>query len=196
MNVKTLTAAILSNMPETSKWQSNFLIENFDLQCRLQGRHNFLNMGRYSELNESTFRNNYGKDFDFFEFYRHLINQYCSQECITAFDPSYISKSGKHTPGFAYFWSGCAGHNKWGLEIGGFAAIDIINNVAMHLTADQTLSVSEYPSLLNYYTALVCLHSDGLKAVSKYLAADAYFSKFPFIDGVCSTGIKVIRVCL
>lgn len=192
MNVKILTAAILSNMPEIGKWQSDFLIENFDLQCRLRGRHNFLNMGRYSQFNESTFRNNYGKTFDFFEFNQHLINQYCSEERITAFDPSYISKSGKHTPGNGYFWSGCAGHNKWGLEIGGFAMIDIVNNTAMHLTADQTLSTQDYPSLLTYYTALVCFHSDKLKEVSKYLAADAYFSKFPFIDGVCQTGLEVI----
>ena len=192
MNVKTLTAAILSNMSEIGKWQSDFLIENFDLQCRLRGRHNFLNMGRYSDFHESTFRNNYGKDFDFFEFNRQLINENCGEERITAFDPSYISKSGKHTPGNGYFWSGCAGHNKWGLKIGGFATIDIINNTAMHLTADQTLSNQEYPSLLTYYTALVCFHSDRLKGVSKYLAVDAYFSRFPFIEGVCQKGLEVV----
>ena len=192
MNVKTLTATILKNMSETGKWQSDFLIKNFDLQCRLRGRHNFLNMSRYSDLNESTFRANYQKSFDFFEFNHQLITQFCSEECITAFDPSYISKSGKQTPGCGYFWSGCAGHTKWGLEIGGFAAIDIINNTAMHLTADQTLAWADYPSLLEYYSALVCLRSAELKKVSNYLAADAYFSRFPFIDAVCSTGLEVI----
>ena len=192
MNVKTLTATILGNMPEIGKWQSDFLQENFDLQCRMRGRHNFLNMCRYSDFNEGTFHNNYGKDFDFFGFNLLLSQQYSSSECINAFDPSYISKSGKRTPGTGFYWSGCAGHNKWGLEIGGFASVDIINNTAMHLVANQTLSQEEYPNLLVYYAALVCFHAENLKKVSKYLAVDAYFSRFPFIDEVCATGLEVI----
>jgi len=192
MNVKTLTATILGKMPEIGKWQSDFLQENFDLQCRMRGRHNFLNMCRYSDFNEGTFHNNYGKDFDFFGFNLLLIEQYSSSERINAFDPSYISKSGKHTPGTGYYWSGCAGHNKWGLEIGGFASVDIVNNTAMHLVANQTLSQEEYPNLLVYYAALVCFHAENLKKVSKYLAVDAYFSRFPFIDEVCATGLEII----
>lgn len=192
MNVKTLTAAILDKMPDITKWQRDFLIENFDLQCRLRGRHNFLNMGRYSDLNESTFRENYGRTFDFATFNNLLIDQFCSKDCGIAFDPSYISKSGKYTPGNGYFWSGCAGQNKWGIEIGGFAAIDIPNNTAMHFIADQTLVADEYPSLLAYYTALVCLHAEQFKGVSKYLIVDAYFSKEPFVNKVCHAGLEVI----
>jgi len=192
MNVKTLTATILGNMPEIGKWQSDFLEENFDLQCKMRGRHNFLNMCRYSDFNEGTFHNNYGKDFNFFEFNLLLSEQYSSSERINAFDPSHISKSGKHTPGTGFYWSGCAGRTKWGLEIGGFASVDIINNTAMHLTADQTLSQAEYPSLLVYYAALVCFHAEKLKKVSKYLAVDAYFSRNPFIDEVCATGLEII----
>ena len=192
MNVETLTATILGNMPDIGKWQSDFLQENFDLQCKMRGRHNFLNMCRYSDFNEGTFHNNYGKDFDFFEFNRILIKKYCSIECINAFDPSHISKSGKHTPGVGYYWSGCAGRNKWGLEIGGFASVDIINNTAMQLIADQTLSEGDYSTLLVYYAALVCFHAENLKKVSKYLAVDAYFSRFPFINEVCATGLEIV----
>lgn len=192
MNVKTLTATILGNMPDIGKWQSDFLKENFDLQCKMRGRHNFLNMCRYSEFNEGTFHNNYGKAFDFLEFNLLLSKAYSSAERISAFDPSYISKSGKYTPGGAYFWSGCAGRNKWGLEIGGFASVDIINNTAMHLIANQTLCDKEYSSLLVYYAALVSFHAENLLKVSKYLAADAYFSKKPFVDEVCATGLELI----
>ena len=42
-----------------------------------------------------------------------------------AIDPSYISKSGKRTPWIGYFWSGCAGQVKRGLEIMGIGLIDI-----------------------------------------------------------------------
>ena len=192
MNVKTLTATILGNMPEIGKWQSSFLQEIFDLQCRMRGRHNFSNMCRYSDYNEGTFHNNYGKDFDFFGFNRILSQRYSSSECINAFDPSYISKSGRHTPGTGFYWSGCAGHNKWGLEIGGFASVDVVNNTAMHLVADQTLSREEYPNLLAYYAALVCFHAGNLKKVSRYLAVDAYFSRFPFVDEVCAMGLELV----
>jgi len=192
MNVETLTSTILGNMPEISKWQSDFIVENFDLQCRLRGRHNFKNMSRYSELNEGTFHNNYAKDFDFFEFNRDLLDMFGSSERICAFDPSYISKSGKSTPGLGYFWSGCAGRNKWGLEIGGFAAIDIINNTALHLIADQTLVQKEHSNLLAYYAALVRFRSEELKKVSDYLAADAYFSRTPFVNAVLESGLDLI----
>lgn len=42
-----------------------------------------------------------------------------------AIDPSYISKSGKRTPWIGYFWSGCAGQVKRGLEIMGIGVINI-----------------------------------------------------------------------
>ena len=73
MNVKTLTATILGNLSEVGKWQSDFLQENFDLQCRIRGRHNFVHLSRYSGLNSGTFHNNYTTDFDFLDFNRHLV---------------------------------------------------------------------------------------------------------------------------
>lgn len=190
--VKTITSAILENMPEVTKWQADFIRKNMELQYQMRGRHNFSNMSRYSEINEGTFHNNYAKQFHFFEFNRQLVKQSCSSECIVAFDPSFIAKSGKHTPGLSYFWSGCAGKAKIGLEIGGFAAVDIINNAALHLVADQTLNSTDYPSLLQYYGALVCLRSADLKKVSNFIVGDAYFSKKPFVDAVSSVGLHLI----
>ena len=68
-----------------------------------------------------------------------------------AFDPSFISKSGKKTPGVGYFWSGCAGKTKWGLEIAGLAAIDIENHSAFHLEAVQTVGLKEDETLVSHY---------------------------------------------
>ena len=51
-------------------------------------------------------------------------------ECIVAFDPSYIGKSGKEKHGLGMYWSGCAGRAKWGLDICGFAVVDVILNTA------------------------------------------------------------------
>jgi len=73
------------------------------------------------------------KPFDFLNFNKELTLQHGSDRYAIAFDPSYISKSSKKTWG--WFWSGCANQAKWGLEIGGLAAIDIDNHIAFHLEA-------------------------------------------------------------
>ena len=179
MSVGTLTATILEKMSNIGKWQSEFLIHNFELQCQMRGRHNFSGLSRYGCYNESTYRENYSRSFDFEAFNLKLIDFACDEERIAVFDPSHISKSGKHTPGCGYFWSGCAGHTKWGLEIGGFAAVDIINNTAMNLIADQTIGFEEHGNLLNYYAALVCRRAKAIKKVSPYLVVDAFFPRNP-----------------
>ena len=59
------------------------------------------------------------------------------QEAI-AIDPSYISKSGKKIPWLGYFWSGCAGEYKRGLEIMGNRVIDVDNHECMTLGSVQS----------------------------------------------------------
>ena len=46
-------------------------------------------------------------------------------------EPSYLSKSGKHTVGVGYFHSGVAGGRKWGLEVTGLAAVDLEEKIAV-----------------------------------------------------------------
>jgi len=65
---------------------------------------------------------------------------------------------------------------KWGLEICGFAAIDILRNTAFHLHAIQTPPI-EGMTLLMYYCQIVKEHYLYFKALSKYMVADAYFFK-------------------
>jgi len=193
MNVKTLTSTILGKMSDINKWQAAFLIGIFDLHLRIRSRHTFTNMSRYGELNEKTYHDNYARSFNFGEFNILLCREFCSDLQIVAFDPSYISKSGKHTPGAGYFWSGCAGKAKWGIEIGGFASVDIINNTAMHLLTKQTLAnEQEKKDLLRYYAKVVIEQKTMITKISKYLAIDAYFSREPFISEVNKAGIELI----
>nr|WP_309575536.1 hypothetical protein [Moraxella osloensis] len=58
-----------------------------------------------------------------------------------AFDPSYINKTGKHTDGVGYFWSGVVNKAKWGLELGGLDVLDIDRHASFHLNAMQTIEV-------------------------------------------------------
>jgi len=193
MSFEELTRTILEKMPELNKSKRDFLVHNFKLQCQLRGRHNFLNMARYGGKNESTYRNNYSFDFDFPSFNCELIKSYFSDDCAIAFDPSYIRKSGKYTPGTGYFWSGCAGKNVWGLEIGGFAGVDIDENNALHYMAHQTMFDKEiHGSLLKYYANLVLKEAENILKVSNYLLVDAFFSREPFVSKVYNAGLEVV----
>jgi hypothetical protein len=95
MSIIELTSTILAKMPDINKWQLEFLLHNFQHQCTIRGRHNFINMARYSTKNEKAYRDNYGKEFDFAKFNFELIKANFGKNKIVAFDPSYISKSGK-----------------------------------------------------------------------------------------------------
>ena len=103
-------------------------------------RINFLQLGRYGEFSEQTYRNNFKKDsFDWFSFNEQLVKEHLhgTRKAI-AIDPSYISKSGKKIPWLGYFWSGCAGEYKRGLEIMGIGVIDVDNHECMTLGSVQS----------------------------------------------------------
>ena len=123
MSIETLTSTIMRLMPELNKWQRDFFDHHLELFLSIRGRYNYLNFERYGEKNEMTYRNHHNAGFDFQKFNLTMIKAHTGYKRMVAFDPSYISKSGKHTPGVGYFWSGCAGRAKWGLELCRFAAV-------------------------------------------------------------------------
>lgn len=191
MSIETLTSAILREMPDINKWQSDFFQHHLGLFLTLRGRYTYLNFERYGQKNELTYRNHHESGFDFRAFNRRVIQKYTGTRRMIAFDPSYVSKSGKHTPGVGYFWSGCASRAKWGLELCGFAAVDIDANTALHYFAAQTL-VEEGQGLMSFYCTLLRKQAPELLKMSQYLGIDAFFSKKSFVDAACECGLHVI----
>lgn len=195
---KTLIGTILEKMNEITKWESDFISNIFLLCLSMGGRFNFLQMGREGEYSEQTYRNNFEKSFDFLRFNKELIKQNTSGDMIIAFDPSYISKSGKHTPGLGYFYSGVASKYKKGLEIGGIAAIDIKQNTAYHIEAIQSPaakkeSINAEYTLVDHYADLIIERSEQLEEISKVLVADGYFAKYKFVNSItASTNFVVV----
>ena len=157
----------------------------------IKGRINFLQLSRYSKYCEQYFRINFENKFNFQDFNRRLILDLKIKECITAFDPSFITKSGKCTFGLGKYWSGCAKQAKWGLDICGFAVIDILQNTAFHLNAIQTPPF-ENITLLDYYCQIVKENYLYFKELSNYMVADAYFSKKKVVDTMLSLGLHFI----
>ena len=84
-----------------------------------------MNLARYCNYNEQSIRNGFERNFDFFKFNYLLLSEHLGEERIIAFDPSYIYKSGKKTPGLGRYWSGTAQQALKGLEIGELACVDV-----------------------------------------------------------------------
>jgi hypothetical protein len=195
--VKVLIINTLDRMSKKiNKWRKDFLIETFMLFLSIKGRINFLQLSRFGHSSEQRFRQQFEKPFDFLKFNVELVQGHGSGKFAIAFDPSYINKSGKKTPGLGMYWSGCAQKNKWGLEIGGLAAIDIENNTGFHLEAVQTPgskgSKDSSTTLIDWYGQLIEHRVATLITLSKYFLADAYFSKKPFVDCIIQLGMHLI----
>lgn len=146
-------------------------------------------MSREGFLNEKSYRYQFEKKFNWLSFNIELVKAQSSGDVILGFDPSFINKSGKHSPGLGYFYSGCQGSYKRGLEVGSFAALDVAQHLAYHLVADQSPSairdrIDDSKTLVDYYAQRVLKRSDELKKVSNIIVFDAYFTKKKFVDVV------------
>lgn len=173
------------------KTHKQFILNVFIGFLSIKGRINFMQLSRFSNYCEQYFRVNFEKKFDFQAFNFSLISEQGIQESVVAFDPSYIPKSGKNTFGLGRYWSGCAQKVKWGLDICGFAAVDVIRNTAFHLNAIQTNPMENEP-LLDYYCRIIKDNYMYFKELSNYMVADAFFSKKKVVDTILSTGMHFI----
>lgn len=187
----TLIINTLDKISKINKCRKDFFCEAIILFLCIKGRINFLQLGRYGLSGEQRYRQQFEKPFDFLSFNKKLVLSNGSGRYVIAFDPSYIDKSGKKTTGLGWYWSGCAGKSKWGLEIGGIAAIDIDNHTAFHLEAVQTLHSPEQ-TLTQWYIDLLTERSAALTSVSPYFVADAWFSKKPFVDAITAMGMHFV----
>lgn len=191
-----LICSMLNKTTDINKWRKDFMIEIFMLFLSIKGRINFFQLERYGQFSEQRYRQQFEKPFDFMELNKEIAISHGSGRFAIAFDPSYIRKSGKLTPGLGRFWSGCAQASKWGLEIGGIAVIDIDNNFAFHLEAVQTPGSKGDPNsgetLIDWYGNVLFERKDTLSQLSSYILADAYFAKKPFVDKVLSMKMHLV----
>jgi len=189
---------ILSQM-STSKPQLKFLLTLFSTIMILRGRMNYRNMSRYSVIHEKTFSRNFRKSFDFTDLNHRLILEIIPEKNrkMAAIDASYVPKSGKHSYGIDYFWSGVAGRSKKGQEISSLAIVDLDYNTAYNLSVEQTPSGDEIgkkeENRIDFYLQQIRRNEKYLKEHNiTHLAADGFYSKTRFIDGVIDMNLHQI----
>ncbi len=192
-NYNSLIIRILGKISNFSKCRKAFFCEVLILLLSIKGRVNFLQLGRFGNFKEQRYRQQFEKPFPWLDFNKELALSHGGKRFVIAFDPSYINKSGRKTPGVGRYWSGCAGQAKWGLEIGGLAAIDLDNHTAFHLEAVQTLiEDKQATSLTEWYATAIKERKESLSSISEYLVADAWFSKKPFVDQIIEMDMHLI----
>lgn len=181
----------LLKMPGVGKWQRDFLRQLFSTVLLMCVKLNFSNLGRYSELDEKTYRRGFRRDFDFEQFNVNCIQQRARRgELVAALDASHIPKSGKQTYGLGKFYSGCMGRMLKGLELSELALIDRDSRQAFAFSTKQTVDEKDKTRLELYGDHLESCAAKLPQQV-KYLVVDGYYSKKGFIDRVCSLDQKL-----
>jgi len=166
---------------------------------------NFTQMARCGRSCESRFRQNFKKSFDWLSFNRHFLSPMKGHRIAIGIDPCFIPKAGKKTPGLDWFWSGCAGAIKHGLEILGLSIVDADAKDAVFLKAEQTFTakvrgrkpkctrgMEDPDSLTGWYLRMLSRISKQLLSICNLIVADAYFSKESFVTGVKELGFNII----
>jgi hypothetical protein len=190
---------ILSQMSNISKPQRKFLLILFPTIMILRGRMNYRNMSRYSSRHEKSFSRNFRTPFDFALFNHLLISETIPEgnRRMAAIDASFVSKSGKHSYGIDYFWSGVAGRSKKGQEISSLAIVDLDYNTAYNLSVEQTPSSKEIgkkeENRIDFYLQQIQRNQKYLRDHHiTHIATDGFYSKTRFIDGLVEQGFHQI----
>jgi hypothetical protein len=194
--ISDLVSASLQKIENISKPQFKFFSTFFELWLALPLRYTMLNLGRIGGYCEKSIRLHFERCFDFVCFNTALIDKSCSKDLIAAFDPSYIPKSGKQTPGLGRWWSGKDQCTLKGLEISCLSLIDVTAATAMSLETVQTPSKdmlqARQQNLVSHYVSIIKKQMPVLEKRVKYLTADGYFMKHDFIVPLLKEGLHVI----
>ena len=194
--LELINSLLIKSAVKINKWREKFMLEVLLLYLIIPGRINFLQLGRYGRFGEQRYRQQFGRRFDWLSFNASLAASHTGNRVAIAFDPSYISKSGKCTPYMGRFWSGCAKMAKRGLEISGIGLLDMDLHTCFHLEAVQTpptktLEQVKY-TLIDWYLHVLRTRKETLQRLTNYVVADAYFSKSAFVDGALEMEFHVI----
>ena len=185
---EALVSKVLNKFECLNKPRKYFMIHIMNLYLSIRGRYHFQGMTRYGDKCEKSYRLQFEEPFDYLRFNIELCRRELSTDLILAFDPSYLPKSGKHTPNLGKFWSGCLGKAVKGLEIAGLAVVDLHHHTAFNLEAIPTPSPDELASknmsLVDHYAQVITERAGDIITLSTYLAVDGYFAKQHFIDPI------------
>lgn len=204
--VRSIVAPALCETTKVRKNFEKFFILTMSLILTIYDRINFSSLARNCDSCESRFRQNFRKAFDWCRF--NMALRLKTDACLVAIalDHSFLKKAGRKTPGIGYYWSGCAGAVKRGLEILAFAMVAADMSDARFLLAVQTVALTtrgRTPYYLEHMKdkrdnqTAKCLRAiydnrENLLKISSILVGDCLFASFNFVKGAETLGFNVV----
>jgi hypothetical protein len=196
-----LIDTILQKMSSISTPQRKFLVTLLTTIQLVRGKMTFRNLSRYSDLHEKTYARHFRQLFDFAS-YNHLalttlLPAHATK--IGAIDCTVVSKSGKHTSGLDYFYHSSHERPEQCLEFSELAVVDVDYGTAYHLSMEQTPDTATLTKILgpegtriDWYLSHLWREGSLFPPEVGYLAADGYYAKQKFVDGVREFGLHLI----
>jgi hypothetical protein len=192
-----IVGTTIQKVTQLTKPQLKFFVWLIKRWWMLPVRYNFLSLSRYGGYSDRAIRDQFSKPFPFVELFDGLYRPLQQKECILAFDPTFVPKSGKQTPGVYKFWNGADRRADKGLEAGVLALIDVEDHMAYHIEATQTQPVAvdaaeQQQGIMEQYATMITTHTAMLQQYSTVVVADGYFMKQGFIDALTTEGFEVV----
>lgn len=166
------------------------------------GKVNYTNLSRYSPFSERTYRRHFTQGIGIEWFNQRLIEQAsCSEHTrIAVVDCTFVEKSGRHTYGLDWFYNGKTQRAERGLELSVVAIVDIEQNTGYALSAQQTdANLSETTkgkaskgNRMDFYLGHLADCDRYFPPGIRYVAADGFYSKYKWVNGVVSLGYHSI----
>jgi hypothetical protein len=195
-----LVGTTIQKVTKITKPRLKFFVWLLKRWWMLPVRYNFLMLSRYGGYSDRTVREQFGTPLPFVDLFDALYRPLQHKECILAFDPTFVPKSGKHTCGVYKFWNGTHQRAEKGLEAGVLAIIDVGDRMAYHIEARQTESaavdpadaVDEHKGIMEQYVTMITSHTAMLQSYSSVMVVDGYFMKKGFIEALTTEGFQVV----
>jgi putative transposase len=185
--------------------QTRFLQTLIALILTIPGRINYLNLARYSGMNEKTFRHQFQKKVNWVQINSSLVEQAIQADLIEptlllGVDGSYLAKSGKKTQGLASFWDSKQGKSLQGLELHGCHLIDPVSHQAFAVHVEQTPAHFTESDIAQSRVEHYALHTNlviGSMPVETRdriaaIVGDALYAKSSYCHEVMPWGIAII----
>jgi Transposase DDE domain len=197
-----LVGTTIQKVTKITKPQFKFFVWLIKRWWMLPVRYNFLSLSRYGGYSDRAIRQQFSNPLPFMELFDGLYRPLQQKECIMAFDPTFIAKSGKQTPGLYPFWNGSDRRAQKGLEAGVLALIDVEDHMAYHIEATQTeigavdvdtpAAADGNKGTMEQYATMITSHKATLQPYSSVVVVDGYFMKKGFIDALTTEGFQVV----
>ena len=191
-------------MPELTKPRRKFIAALIATMLAVRGRVNYRNLARYGSYCEHSYARHFAQPFPWLAYHAQVIRDAvpAAHQLLLAQDASFLPKSGKATWGLGRFYNGCAGRVERGLEISTLAVIDLTQKGAYVLSVEQTPATAALKksgkkngadsTRIELALQQIQTAQPQLPQQLRYVAADGYYARKKYVDGVVALGLHVV----